>query len=280
MKPPIVYYGGKVTIGERIASLLPPHQHYVEPFAGSLAVLLAKHPARMETVNDLHAELMTFWRVLRDRPVDLERVCALTPHSRAETAAALTDIPAEHPDRELEVARRIWVRLTQARSNGLQRVTGWRYYVNPGASYTSMPNYLEGYVGRMAAAAARLAKVSLECLPALDLIEKYGAQPGVLIYADPPYVLSARESSHYRHEMTDDEHRDLAAALSAAKSSVVLSGYDSPLYDELYDGWFRQEIAASAGNASEDRGRIEVLWSNRPFAGADLLFGDDLGGAA
>lgn len=84
MKPPIAYYGAKVTIGGQIAALLPDHEHYVEPFGGSLAVLLAKRPSRMETVNDLDGELMTFWRVLRDRPADLQRACALTPHARAE----------------------------------------------------------------------------------------------------------------------------------------------------------------------------------------------------
>ena len=42
MKPPITYYGGKILQAERIASLLPEHRHYVEPYCGSLAVLLAK----------------------------------------------------------------------------------------------------------------------------------------------------------------------------------------------------------------------------------------------
>lgn len=82
--PPMAYYGGKTRLAAKIAALLPAHDHYVEPFAGSLAVLLAKKPSRMETVNDLENLLMTFWRVLRDKPEQLARVCALTPHSRAE----------------------------------------------------------------------------------------------------------------------------------------------------------------------------------------------------
>lgn len=52
MKPPIACYGGKTTIAAKIADVLPRHGHYVEPFRGSLAVLLAKLPSRMETVND------------------------------------------------------------------------------------------------------------------------------------------------------------------------------------------------------------------------------------
>jgi DNA adenine methylase len=88
VKPPVTYYGGKTTIAARIVSLLPRHRHYVEPFAGSLAVLLAKPPSPMETVNDIDRDLMTFWRVLRERPADLGRACVMTPHSRREARHA------------------------------------------------------------------------------------------------------------------------------------------------------------------------------------------------
>ena len=66
MKPPFTYFGGKTAIAEQIADLLPPHEHYVEPFAGSLAVLLAKPPRRWRRSTTSTADLMTFWRVLRD----------------------------------------------------------------------------------------------------------------------------------------------------------------------------------------------------------------------
>src|SRR5581483_8308505 len=32
LKPPFTYFGGKLKLAERIAALLPSHQHYVEPF--------------------------------------------------------------------------------------------------------------------------------------------------------------------------------------------------------------------------------------------------------
>lgn len=274
MKPPIAYYGGKTTIAQKIVGLFPRHEHYVEPYAGSLAVLLAKAPSRMETVNDLDAQLMTFWRVLRDRPAELERVCALTPHARAEHAAAYEPVPADHPDRQLEVARRAWVLLSQGRA-GTMRKTGWRFYIDPAGSNTSMPGYLSGYVNRMAAAAERLARVSLECRPALDIIDAYGAQPDVLLYIDPPYLGSTR-CRNYRHEMgAEADHRELAERLAACRAAVVLSGYPSDLYDALYVGWERREISTATGQAARWSPRTEVLWSNRPFPVAhDALFED------
>lgn len=256
MRPPFPYFGGKMSVAARIVELLPPHRHYVEPFAGSLSVLLAKPQVKFETVNDIHQELMTFWRVLRDRPAELERVCALTPHSRAEYAAA-ADLVGD----ELEVARRVWVRLSQSRS-GLLNKTGWRHYVSPSGS-SGMPRYLDGYVGRMAAAAQRLHAVSLECRPALDMVASYGRSPEVCLYVDPPYLGSVRNGTNYAHEMPSlREHEQLLEALLRARSAVVLSGYASELYDSALADWSRVEISTSNGNAGS-RSRVEVVWSNR-----------------
>ncbi|WP_280470971.1 DNA adenine methylase [Nocardia cyriacigeorgica] len=267
MRPPFPYYGGKMSVADRIVDLLPAHRHYVEPFGGSLAVLLAKPAAPFETVNDLHSELMTFWRVLRDRPADLERVCALTPHSRAEYAAAV-DLNA---DDELETARRVWIRLTQSRSGTLRR-TGWRHYIDPAGCSIGMPGYLDGYVDRMAAVAQRLHAVSLECRPALELIESYGRSPEVCLYVDPPYLGSTRNGTNYAHEMrSTDEHEQLLEALLRAEAAVVLSGYASDLYDSALAGWSREAISTFNGNAT-DGARTEVVWSNREIGHPMLDF--------
>lgn len=84
MKPPVIYYGAKTRVADQIVRMFPDHAHYIEPYCGSLAVLLAKPPSKMETVNDLDGDLVHFWRMLRNRTAELERACALTPHSLAE----------------------------------------------------------------------------------------------------------------------------------------------------------------------------------------------------
>lgn len=269
--PPMPYFGGKTTLAPRIAALFPSHEHYVEPYCGSLAVLLAKPRSPMETVNDLDGDLMTFWRVLREQPADLVRVCALTPHSRAEHQAAY-DRGSDLGD--LERARRVWVQLTQGRAGSRKR-TGWRHYVNPVGSSIGMPDYLDGYVGRMLPAAERLAGISLESMPALDLVTKYGAEPRVLLYVDPPYLGSTRNSGGYVVEMAGEgDHRTLAAALRACRAAVVLSGYPSDLYDrDLYAGWDRVAFKAGTGQSHVWENRTEVLWSNRPL-GAPHLFSE------
>lgn len=258
LAPPVPYFGGKQRIADRVVDLFPSHQHYVEPFAGGLSVLLAKPPSALETVNDLDGDVMTFWRVLRDQPDDLAQVCGLTPHGRAEHQASY-----DRPDNltDLERARRIWVQLTQGRT-GTLRKTGWRFHADASGTTMGMPAYLSGYLGRMAPVAARLANVSLECRPGLEVIAAYN-HPGTLLYVDPPYLRETRSGMGYRHEMPDEaEHRELAEALNATSAAVVLSGYRSPLYDELYAGWHVHEISATTGQGSVWKERTEVLWSN------------------
>ena len=134
-----------------------------------------------------------------------------------------------------------------------------------------MSVYLDGYVDRMPAAAARLATVQIECMPALDVIDRYGRDESVLLYVDPPYLSSTRRSLQYIHEMEGEaEHRELAEALLSTNGKVVLSGYHSLLYDDLYRDWNVVEIAASTQQSGRGAHRTEVLWCNfEPTA--DLL---------
>lgn len=256
-----------MTLAGRIANRLPAHDHYVEPFAGSLSVLLAKPPSHMETINDLDQDVMLFWRVLRDFPERLIAVAELTPHARSEYEASYELDGCD----DIERARRVWVRLSQSRT-GTLRKTGWRFYENPGGTHVGMPEYINAYVERMPPAAKRLKHVSLECRDALDVIRDYGDHAGVCLYVDPPYDGSVR-SVGYRCEMQDEEdHRNLSEALHACRASVVLSGYSSPLYKELYDDWESETFTAYTGQGGPDGSRTEVLWSNRPMGESRLFY--------
>lgn len=251
MKPPMPYSGGKQALAGQIAALFPPHDHYIEPFAGALSVLLAKPPAKIETVNDLNGDLTTFWRVLRDQPDELLRLCALTPHSRSEYLAA-RDLQCD----DLERARRVWVQLTQGRGSRLGVTTGWRFV--HGTNRMALARYLDGYLARIAPAAARLRDVTLECRDAIELIAAY-ERPGALFYVDPPYVMGTRYGKQYAHEYTDQQHEDLLIALAKTPAAVALSGYDSDLYRDHLDGWHRTTFAASAMTGAP---RTEVVWTN------------------
>src|SRR5687767_3866623 len=97
INPPLKWHGGKHYLADEIVGLMPQHVHYVEPYAGGLAVLLARDPANStlwlpphkgvsEVVNDIDGDLANFWRVLQhpDDFARFHRVVQAVPFSEAE----------------------------------------------------------------------------------------------------------------------------------------------------------------------------------------------------
>ena len=75
-KTPWPYFGGKADAAEAVWAALGDVPHYVEPFAGSLAVLMRRpHPCNRpyasETVNDLDGLLVNSWRSMRASPDEM-----------------------------------------------------------------------------------------------------------------------------------------------------------------------------------------------------------------
>ena len=102
------------------------------------------------------------------------------------------------------------------------------------------------------------------CQSAFDAIPRFDHEEG-LIYCDPPYVHASRCQSStnvYHSEMSDDEHRKLAAILNRCKAAVVLSGYETPLYEDLYQNWQKvtRDIANHAAGGGKKARETECLW--------------------
>ncbi|MGE0327859.1 MAG: XkdF-like putative serine protease domain-containing protein [Polyangiaceae bacterium] len=56
---------GKKRLAKRLAAMLPPHKTYVEPFAGSAAVLFAKEPSAVEVINDGDPEIAEAYALVK-----------------------------------------------------------------------------------------------------------------------------------------------------------------------------------------------------------------------
>ena len=95
---PFPWFGGKSRAASRIWQALGDVRNYVEPFAGSLATLLARpHAPHLETVNDKDGFLANFWRALAAEPA---------------TVAAYADWPVNENDLH---ARHAWLVPQRAR---------------------------------------------------------------------------------------------------------------------------------------------------------------------
>jgi DNA adenine methylase len=56
---------GKKRLSKRLAAMLPAHKTYVEPFAGSAAVLFAKEPVAVEAINDADLEIVRAYKTIK-----------------------------------------------------------------------------------------------------------------------------------------------------------------------------------------------------------------------
>lgn len=256
-RPALRYHGGKWRDAPWIISQFPPHRRYIEPFGGGASVLLRKSRSYAEIYNDLDGEVVNLFRVLRNpaQARELVREIALTPFGRAEFEQSyLTD------GDPIEQARRLLVRsfMGFGAAGTTGNATGFRN--NSTRSGTTPATDWANYPPALAAIAERMRGVIVEMLPALEVLRKFDG-PDALFYLDPPYLLSTRgrqSAAGYRYEMTDDQHREMAAAVRAIRGKVVISGYACDLYDnELFFDWHRLTKGAHAEGA---RDRTEVLW--------------------
>ena len=100
--------------------------------------------------------------------------------------------------------------------------------------------------------------MQIECLPAIDLIGRYNTDD-VFIYADPPYLKDTMKNYLYKHEMSDEEHRELLCTLLAHPGKVLISGYDNDMYNRMLSEWNKASLNTRAEGG---RSRTEVLWMN------------------
>jgi DNA adenine methylase len=280
--PPLKWHGGKHYLAGRIVALMPAHLHYVEPYAGGLAVLLAKEPEGVsEAVNDLHRDLTNFWRVLQsvDAFERFRRIVEAVPFSEPEWQEARTRQAVPLPEAE-------WQKVLSGLNDKdcvarVQRAVG--FFV---ACRQSLAGRLDAFaplsrsrtrrrmneqvsawltaVEGLPAVHRRLRRAAVLCRPAVEVIRSQDG-PGTLFYCDPPYLHETRVAPDaYAFEMAEADHRELLDVLRQVTGKVMLSGYPSALYDGALAGWNRHTFDlpnnAAAGKA---KGReTEVLWCN------------------
>ena len=190
----------------------------------------------------------------------LHTLLDLTPYSREEHKCC-----KEPCEDNVERARR-WFVLARMSISG--KIDGsWSYkigrYSTRTANYSDSPAY--GYtaaIERLPLLHNRIKGVQIEQDDFRNILHKYVA-PQTLIYCDPPYVTSTRSKDIYKHEMSDEDHRDLLNILVNYPQMVLLSGYKNEIYDSMLSHW--QHVILPSRHKSMPKASInppEILWLN------------------
>jgi len=266
---PFPWFGGKSKVAPIVWQHFGDVDHYVEPFAGSLAVLLGRpssHLARAETVNDLDHYIVNFWRALQAAPDEVAR-WADWPVTEAdltarhlwlvnEGRARIANLEADPDAYDAKVAGWwlwgicAWIGNDWCRGDGswqnvngkLQKVAGGvgvsrrRLHLGNAGQDINRSELADGGIyAYMRALAARLCRVRVCCGDWQRVVTPgalaYGATIG--IFLDPPYShATGRDASIYNCEME----------VSAAVRAWAIANGDNPRYRIALCGYAGEHV--------------------------------------
>jgi len=253
-----------------------------------MAVLLAKPPCVMETVNDLHAGLVNLARVIQDDvlgPAFYRRLRRVLMH---ETFFQESDAEFR-ADESRDFAGRI-LRDEDAATASNRLLCAYDYFIvswlgrngSSGTPAASKGTYCVRYTGngghagkRWNSAVAsipawrrRMRNVTILNRDGFDLLARIEDAEGTAIYCDPPYLV---KGDKYLHDFEAQDHQRLADSLGRfRKARVVVSYYEHPLLDKLYPSWTRvcrtvnKALAHGGQRGANQSQAVEVLLLNGP----------------
>lgn len=177
VKPAITWPGGKSRLLGKILPLIPKHETYVEPFAGGLAVLLAKPRSKNEVLNDLNGDLVNFYRCVRFHGDVLLTELEFVLNSREE----FRDFRAQPGLTDLQRAARWFFR--NRTCFGGARMDCFGSSASGGGALNSRAARLEA----IRQLNVRLDRVSIENLDWVKCLDLYD-RAFTFFFLDPPYT--------------------------------------------------------------------------------------------
>jgi DNA adenine methylase len=238
LRPLLKWAGGKRNLLKNIVSLLPDdynERRYHEPFLGGGAVFFHIEPRR-GSINDINSRLMNFYKVVRDRPLDLIKEASKYRYEEKEYYT-LRDRFNSTGLSELEDAA-LLLYLNKTAYNGLYRVNSKGEFNVPFGRYenpTIVPKR------RIICISKFLKGIEIRAEDfdyVLDIAEEKD-----MCYLDPPYYPTSRTAnftdySANKFGLSDQKRlRDLCLELDKRGVFLIITNSDTYEVRQLYEGF-------------------------------------------
>ena len=264
MRKILKYPGSKWRLSDELVKMIPDHHTYCEPYAGSMALLFTKEPSPIEIVNDLDSDVVNLFRCIQQDSERLARLVMTTPYSRE-----VYDAQFQESEYESRYQRAAGFLIKCWQGHGFRTCggkVGWKNDVHGRERAYALWNWyrLPEWIIDVA---ERLRMVQIEHRPAMEVIQRFD-YGDVFMYLDPPYLLGTRARKQYKHEMTDEDHEEILQVILRSKAKIMISGYESELYETYLKDWKRMEFRGAAEHGGT---RKEIVWTNyRPGGQMDI----------
>jgi len=280
LSAPFPYFGGKSKVAETIWSSFGDVRSYIEPFCGSMAVLLHKQePTDYEIVNDMDGLLTNFWRAIKHEPEGVAGMAACPPseieitarhnwvYERKDCIVEMQEDPEWYDVKA--AAYWVYVRSTFIGSGSFQGKIGLRLPrldVGVGIHAACRRGDLDGILCELS---DRLERVRIACGSWERVLSKTplkGFATPTAVFLDPPYQSGEFYDGVYEH--ANDVFGDVRAwAIEHGDDPelrIALCGYEP---NEMPRDWYTVawKTAGGLGNIGEGgRGRSnrtrERIW--------------------
>jgi DNA adenine methylase len=250
---PFKWVGGKSRLRKQIIPLLPKHTCYVELFSGAAWVLFGKPPSDVEVLNDIDQELVSFFRIVKEKPEELIASFEWELVSRAEFKR-LADLDSSQLT-DVQRAHRFYY-IIMAGWGGELKYPRFQTSISDGGHGNRLIGALETLKERLAPVHNRLKTVIIENLDWRVCLERYD-RPNTVMYIDPPYPANG---ANYFHNMRDwKEHEELAERLHKTECKWILSSYDIPEMRTLYPENYVVSVQMASGMKAKKNGSERVI---------------------
>ena len=242
--PIIPWMGGKRRLADRLIPLFPPHECYVEVFAGSAALFfLRPQPAPVEVLNDINGDLVCLYRVVQNHLEEFVRQFKWALSSRQ----VFEWQKMTRPDTLTDIQRAARFFYLQHHAFAA-KVSGQTF----GTATTAAPINLLRIEENLSAAWQRLAGTYVENLPWLDCAKRYD-RPHTFHYMDPPYW----QVAGYGVEFPFDQYEQMAEFIRRCEGRVMVSINDHPDIRRVFDCFHFETLDVRYTSANQRQATTE-----------------------
>ncbi|WP_394789165.1 DNA adenine methylase [Rhodoferax sp.] len=241
-KPIVPWIGGKRRLVPEILPWFEPHTCYVEPFAGAAALLFNKQPSKVEVLNDINADLVNLYRVVRHHLEEFIRQFKWALTSRKLFEWTQTTPPETLTD--IQRAARFFY--LQRLAFGA-KVDGQTFGV---ATTSSQALNFTRIEDDLSVAHMRLSRVVVEHMDWEACMKRYD-RPHTLFYCDPPYW----DTAGYGVGFGLDQYDKLAELMRSMDGKAIVSVNDIPEMRKAFKGLTmrRLKIKYTVGKSAKSR---------------------------
>jgi DNA adenine methylase len=242
---PFRYAGGKFYARKQILEHKPPHNAYIEPFAGGGSIFFSKIKVEFNQLNDIDDDLINVLTIIRDHPQELIDFITTRPLNVSRIPRNLINgnrvgepLPASkelhayfknvyEPRNDFERAGR-WFYLNRTSYSGIMNFQNmyWGY----GDKYSMQPKNWAKNIHRTSEKLQNVQLTQLDFEPVID-----NAPDNALLFIDPPYY-NADQDKFYAHFFSKNDHLRLLNCIrrNVNRLRLFITYDNTPEIRELY----------------------------------------------